>query len=88
MPSPAPIVRELPTKVAETFYVVQDPALFNTSYSDALLVRPLLLGCSLLSQCADRGACQAPHSASAESTNTTTPEHMQRASMHLRAGLR
>jgi hypothetical protein len=25
--------------VAETFYVVQDPALFNTSYSDALLVR-------------------------------------------------
>jgi hypothetical protein len=26
--------------VAETFYVVQDPALFNTSYSDALLVRP------------------------------------------------
>jgi hypothetical protein len=26
-------------QVAETFYVVQDPALFNTSYSDALLVR-------------------------------------------------
>lgn len=39
MPSSYPIVRELPTKVAETFYVVQDPALFNTSYSDALLVR-------------------------------------------------
>lgn len=38
MPSSQPIVRELPTKVAETFYVVQDPALFNTSYSDALLV--------------------------------------------------
>lgn len=58
MPSPAPIVRELPTKVAETFYVVQDPALFNTSYSDALLVRPLLGGVSslLLSQCADRDA--------------------------------
>lgn len=37
MPSSYPIVRELPTKVAETFYVVQDPALFNTSYSDALL---------------------------------------------------
>jgi hypothetical protein len=39
MPSSKPIVRELPTKVAETFYVVQDPALFNTSYSEALLVR-------------------------------------------------
>jgi hypothetical protein len=38
MPSSTPVVRELPTKVAETFYVVQDPALFNTSYSDALLV--------------------------------------------------
>ena len=38
LPSSYPIVRELPTKVAETFYVVQDPALFNTSYSDALLV--------------------------------------------------
>eukprot|EP00775_Hariotina_reticulata_P002409 gene2409-2713_t len=37
MPSSTPVVRELPTKVAETFYVVQDPALFNTSYSDALL---------------------------------------------------
>ncbi|KAF8056360.1 TMEM231 [Scenedesmus sp. PABB004] len=33
----SPVVRELPTQVAETFYVVQDPALFNTSYSDALL---------------------------------------------------
>ncbi|WIA14905.1 hypothetical protein OEZ86_003519 [Tetradesmus obliquus] len=33
----SPLVRELPTQVAETFYVVQDPALFNTSYSDALL---------------------------------------------------
>jgi hypothetical protein len=59
MPSPAPIVRELPTKVAETFYVVQDPALFNTSYSDALLVRPLLrvgFGHSVLTS--SRGAGQ------------------------------
>lgn len=33
-----PLVRELPTQVAATFYVVQDPALFNTCYSDALQV--------------------------------------------------
>jgi hypothetical protein len=42
MPSSQPIVRELPTKVAETFYVVQDPALFNTSYSDAVQVSAVL----------------------------------------------
>lgn len=60
MPSPAPIVRELPTKVAETFYVVQDPALFNTSYSDALLVRPLLSGLKPSQQCAGRDDACAP----------------------------
>lgn len=49
LPSSYPIVRELPTKVAETFYVVQDPALFNTSYSDALLVR-VFVGAVLLGQ--------------------------------------
>jgi hypothetical protein len=31
-----PLVRELPTQVAATFYVVQEPALFNTCFSDAL----------------------------------------------------
>jgi hypothetical protein len=36
---PPSIVRELPSKVAETFYMVQDPQLFQLTYSDALLVR-------------------------------------------------
>lgn len=38
LPSPQHLVRELPTQVAATFYIVQDPALFNTCYSDALQV--------------------------------------------------
>eukprot|EP00879_Flechtneria_rotunda_P000897 GHRR01001024.1.p1 GENE.GHRR01001024.1~~GHRR01001024.1.p1 ORF type:complete len:222 (+),score=57.07 GHRR01001024.1:296-961(+) len=37
VPRSQPVVRELPTQVAASFYVVQDPPLFNTSYSEALL---------------------------------------------------
>ena len=58
MPSSQPIVRELPTKVAETFYVVQDPALFNTSYSDALLV--CAADCAAFQQEGRECACMPP----------------------------